>query len=754
MDPRPRPLPLSCRLPNRPALFVGRAAEIASLRQAIPSAPVTVVAGTGGLGKSALTLVVLHELFRERVGSTLFVSLRGSDPAEPLALAIVRTLVRAGDDGGLDWSELIGSPDALTTLAIDLADARGAWVVLDDLHHGDPKEVGLLLSHLARYARSSRWIITTRTAPRAEELAGQVLELAPMPDAELGELARALSPGSTAEAIARTVEGAAGSPWALRQGSAAPRGVGPLTPEDLARGVSPETLAFLSALTLVSVPVPESLLTSAAPRPTETLDALEARALVERTAEGVRLHELTRTLVPSPDRSAASQRLLERLGMALGRSPEAPPRLEAVRLLVEAGAASSAAELLDGAGAELLRAGYAAALWAMLEPRAPSSDAWCARTLERWRLRCAAQLGDAHVLARVRPPEGDDPEQQFLWAKLLLMKGELGRALVIAEGAELAAARAGDEALACDAGVLRARAAGNLGDRQGALAIVEALAPPDPLRRAQTDALRTVLLVHVGRPDDALRCATALTPTLPRLPWPARAEIGQRLVISLYHLGRLREAAEAFDVTVAGEQRGSVRFDVGRMLRQARGFVAIDSGDLERARRELDAVEPYLGHGSLLRDFVLCARAVMALVAGDLDELERRCADLEGRAIPPQVAHDIAATRPRGARARARRAAGRARAPARGSHRRGEPAPRPHAALAPRRRPRSTGGDRRRPRARLGARVAHHLARHHLRGAPPRGRRGGRDPRGDARHRARGGARLPGARSGGAAGPL
>jgi tetratricopeptide (TPR) repeat protein len=234
---------------------------------------------------------------------------------------------------------------------------------------------------------------------------------------------------------------------------------------------------------------------------------------------------------------------------------------------------------------------------------------------------------------------------ELSWATLLSMKGELAGAEARAESAARRAATACDAQTACDAGILRGRCAGNLGRHQEALGILEALAPPDALRAARVEGLRTLLLVHVGRPDDALASADRLAAALPGLPWPARAEIGQRAVLAYYYLGRLREAASAFDRTVAADQPGSVRFDVGRMLRQARGCVAVDGGDLERAQREFDAVEPYLGHGSLLRDFVVVARAVMALTAGDLDACDRRCAELEGRAVPSQIAHDVAATR-------------------------------------------------------------------------------------------------------------
>ena len=634
------PLPLSCRLPNAPPVFTGRAREVAFLADTIPSGPVTIVSGEGGLGKSALTLFVLHDRFRERVDSTVFVSLRGGDPLEPPALAAARALMRAQGTERVDWSEMLGAPDALATFALDLADAQDRWVVLDDLHHARSADVESFLLQLVRYARSSRWIVTMRDAPRGEDLERSGIRLGAMGREELLELAAALSPSSPREALDRAVLDADGSPWRLRQVHAKTPRDHALAPGDVDKVLSRETVEFLRVLALVSPPIPEAVLDAIAPRPAEPLADLERRALIERTAEGLRLHELTRAILPPLDAATDPSCLAAKAGRALGCAREPALRLEGIRLMLSAGVDPSGA--LDEGGDELLAAGYAPGLWSVLEsaPRRLVTE-----RVDRWRLYAAIQLGDSHVLARVRAPDDPSTEVELSWATLLSMKGELAAADARAASAARRATRDGDTHTACDAGILRARCLGNLGKQQEALGIVESLVPPDALRAARVEGLRTLLLVHVGRPDDALASADRLAAALPELQWPARAEIGQRVVLAYYYLGRLREAATAFDETVAADQPGSVRFDVGRMLRQARGCVAVDGGDLERAQREFDAVEPYLGYGSLLRDFVVVARAVMALTAGDLDACDRRCADLEGRAIPSQIAHDVAATR-------------------------------------------------------------------------------------------------------------
>src|SRR5262245_58228116 len=72
-------LPSFLRLPNPPAVFVGRTHEIRWLRGAIERAPVTLIDGASGLGKSALALFVLHTRFKARVESTAYLSFRPAD---------------------------------------------------------------------------------------------------------------------------------------------------------------------------------------------------------------------------------------------------------------------------------------------------------------------------------------------------------------------------------------------------------------------------------------------------------------------------------------------------------------------------------------------------------------------------------------------------------------------------------------------------------------------------------------------------
>src|SRR5262245_28492808 len=123
--------PLRYRLPNAPALFVGRRDKIALLRRALGRGPVSVVHGLGGLGKTSLVLTTLHRHFRDRVANAIHVVIAETSSHGPAA-EIARALAEV-DGHELRWEELSNEPELLIATAIDLAEEHEHWIVLDDL---------------------------------------------------------------------------------------------------------------------------------------------------------------------------------------------------------------------------------------------------------------------------------------------------------------------------------------------------------------------------------------------------------------------------------------------------------------------------------------------------------------------------------------------------------------------------------------------------------------------------------------------
>jgi DNA-binding SARP family transcriptional activator len=86
-DAAPHPRMLPAEVPG----FIGRAAELAAVSALLPeppdgdgAAPITVISGTAGVGKTALAVHWAHQHTRGFPGGQLYVNLRGFGPADPL----------------------------------------------------------------------------------------------------------------------------------------------------------------------------------------------------------------------------------------------------------------------------------------------------------------------------------------------------------------------------------------------------------------------------------------------------------------------------------------------------------------------------------------------------------------------------------------------------------------------------------------------------------------------------------------------
>ncbi|NUT97307.1 MAG: SARP family transcriptional regulator, partial [Saccharothrix sp.] len=118
-------------LPAAPAAFTGRERELAALDVLLDRAPVAVLTGGGGVGKTWLALRWAHGHRDEFPDGRLHVDLRGFDPvAEPLAPdAVVRGFLGAL---GVPPREVPAEPDAQAGLYRDLTADRRLLVVLDN----------------------------------------------------------------------------------------------------------------------------------------------------------------------------------------------------------------------------------------------------------------------------------------------------------------------------------------------------------------------------------------------------------------------------------------------------------------------------------------------------------------------------------------------------------------------------------------------------------------------------------------------
>lgn len=612
--PSPAGVPLAFRLPNPPALLIGREAEAAQLGEWLKGGPVAVIRGPAGIGKTALALHVTHGARRRRPETVRWLRLGAGDPGRLL----LRALAPPGEADPDDWARLTGDPDGPWTAVLDLAEALGAWVVIDADGSADAPFAALAL--LAQYARKSRWLLTTRAAPGAA-LADCTLRLGDLDRAQLDALAAEWAPEREAAHRAAAAEAAAGSPGWLRRAltlstaqlaDPGTRGrlmaAGPLPEGD------PAAMGFLVAVAAAD----EALPAEAAPAcPAETIDRLARQGLVEARPGGWGTHPAVRRLVGEAAveaRAAIERAVAERLA-GLDRPGAA---LDAVRLFLAHGEAERAGATLRRTGDAILASGGAPALWAALARHS-------ARPVAVWRLRAAIDGGDRDAPASLGPPEGDDPEVRLAWARVLIHRGELDAAVAAADAVTAPALR--DEA----AGIA-ARALMNGGRLAEARARLEAMADPSA-------AIRILLLVcraalgEAGAVDDA-RALLGRLDLLADDPAPRR--VGLTLASLLYRAGHLRDTLRIVDA-LALHRPLTLRAPGVQVMLLA---INLAAGRLDAAARQVEALGPLAGGASLLGPFVEVAGVALRLMRGELMGLTaemHRLVALAGRHGRPEL---------------------------------------------------------------------------------------------------------------------
>lgn len=200
--------PLRHRIANPPIAFLGRETEEGALREALRRGPVAVVCGDAGLGKTALVERVLRDaafarVVRCRAGLT-FVEL-GQE-----------MLVALGADAGTGDALEDALDDALVVQLLDAAEAAESVLVLEDTHLLDVDVVTRWLVALASFARTSRWVVTSRTTPHVPSLQEQVVRLGALDPLAARALATACAMPCTPSDIDAIVHTAEGSPRRLR----------------------------------------------------------------------------------------------------------------------------------------------------------------------------------------------------------------------------------------------------------------------------------------------------------------------------------------------------------------------------------------------------------------------------------------------------------------------------------------------------------------------------------------------------------
>lgn len=593
-------IPLRHRLPNASPLFTGRKEEGAALAAAVRRARVVVLWGLGGAGKSTLVLKTLQKRFARRVPRTLFVALRPGVTAPDVEVARVLGQTGGGNRGAIDWPGLDAGSEALATAVIDLAESGPWWIVLEDLQHADADRVRAFLEFFGRYARDARIIATSRVDPGLDTAAGIALPLGGMSEADLTRMARRARPKLTTSGARDAARAAAGSPWRLLQA------LSPGKVPESGRALTPEQEAFLLRLAMVQVPVPRATLEAFAPPP-EPVESMVRRGLLESSGAGVRVHDVVRGMLPSwsgLERDGAHVAA----GRALLDADDPAAILEGARLLVHAGRLSEAAGIAAKAD-RLLADGFGPALWELIggihEP-----------ALESVRLRCAADIGSADAVARVREPSGTSLRDLLDWARVCRHAGDLKRAAEVAGEVQR---RTTDPALAFEGGLLRCRCRIVLGAADEVLDDAQRLVAPGADDAARRDALVAQALTYVGRSEEAASMALALRASLARLSPTARVEVGVGIARVLYDATRLAEADAILESVLETLGPSAALRSHGRNALHLKTYIAQDRGKIAEVRALLKRRS---SESFVLRASARAVDATLRVATGELAGLE------------------------------------------------------------------------------------------------------------------------------------
>lgn len=277
----------NCPLPPEP--FVGRQRELDLIMRELPSTPVTLIAGVGGIGKTALALAAAARAAEELDRIPLFVHGQAGWGAGAFLRAVNVELVRLGEESFIPFlnDPVLSLKERVVHLA-GLLDRGGFLLLADDGGTIEPRDFRAMMDELMDRLQRGRVIVTSRRRHRIRGASGRApleIRLRPLLKPDAARLFALLAPGSpSAPALAR----AEGHPLYLKllaRGAEGPpfgSGTGDVV-SGVFEGLGADEQEALGALCVLRVPLARSdLITLAGPSSAELLDRLEDAFLVER----------------------------------------------------------------------------------------------------------------------------------------------------------------------------------------------------------------------------------------------------------------------------------------------------------------------------------------------------------------------------------------------------------------------------------------------------------------------------------------
>lgn len=577
-----------------PALFVGRQRELKLARAMLARRRVVVAWGLGGLGKSALLRALLDKPSRSSA-----VEVRATQGAG--LRAIVGSL-RAAWTG----ESTVPKDDAsLASAVVELADARGATLIVDDAHTLKPHALEQLLLAFADYAERSTLLVSTRERPSMPSLAEQILRLDPLEAKDVAALVRGCRPDISDAGCAEIVQRAAGSPWLARCLATGDEG----SSTSIAAGLDEPSLRTIEALRWIEGLVSEALVDHIAEMP-GTARSLEARAFLDRVGDQLRLHDVARehfAKTSRPDPSAAKRalaRIIEQPGLAA--------TCTALALAAAVDDRETLARLVAARGASFLGEGLAASAWLALSKLPPDVET-------TFRLACASKSGLRPAVDwAVSLAAPAEPGAVIAWAECMHHSARAPEA----RGALREVARS-TSAEAPAAAALVSRTARTEAEALDALEILNGIPAGAGMPASLRSAAMSRALIRVGRVEESIQHADDALRSLDTESAPSRELVF--LLFSFYvNVGRFMSATrvkakrpELFDPITMGAPE---QFDAA--------MHALETGDMKSAAARIELLRRRTESHDAERFLLGYLQFRRAYAAGDIDEARRALRDL------------------------------------------------------------------------------------------------------------------------------
>ncbi|MEL6179343.1 MAG: hypothetical protein AAFS10_10335 [Myxococcota bacterium] len=535
-------------------------------------------------------------------------------PGSDLVLDVIWALSRVVREP-LDWLHVQRDRELSLASVIDLADAGGLVVVLEQVHQASPHDVHDVLVTASRYARRSRWLVTT-----CEELVhvpievylGQTLHLEPMEQEALQQLAQRLRPTLQPERCAHYATKASGHPGRLLQ---------LLTSYTLPHGMEQE-LPLLRVLKALHRAVPWESLQGVCPQLTlDRLRPLHRAQLLWLDDQGhIALTAGGQTL----DMTDLEREEREALVESLVSWSTAETLLEAMTLVLHVGQLERADAMLEEHHQLLMQEGLVLELRRLLRTHAQHALPW-------WHLRLELALGDRQSISHRLPQLkalASNSLQHLYTGIAARMAGQYAEANTHFEQVVLnhLPMRQREQAITEQAETL-----GQLGRFEEALALLNVTEDLEDWARRQRQAQASNLLLEQGHAAQGLALVHQLRAELPHTEGEERIQLLRQLLQALRRGQQVHEAEALLRAESKLFEGASAVLRLGRRLIMRSVSVHLTVGRLDAAAEKLTTLLPHISDGPSQRRLET-ADLLRRFFQGELEGFEQRAQALLAQA--------------------------------------------------------------------------------------------------------------------------